>query len=90
MLRTLLRFQHQLGRQKTVRLRHRRLGPIEDIVDNLVAVGQVLVGGVDVLGLFLVYEEQVAAAGPSRDINVLSNFNKAVCTQDGQAPVAPG
>ena len=89
-LRLLLRLEHQLGGQEAVRLRHRRLGAVEHVGDELRAVGQRDVAAVDVARLLLVDEEQVAAAGPAGDVDVLADLDEAVGAEDGQPAVAPG
>ena len=70
-------------------LRHRRLGALEDVVDQLAGEGQRDVLAVDVAGLLLIDQEQVAAALAPGDVHVLADLDEAVGAEDGQAPVAP-
>src|SRR5690606_13845197 len=51
--------EHELGGQEAVGLAHRGLGPVEDVVDDLPAVGQLDVARVDVARVLPVRQEQV-------------------------------
>ena len=73
-----------------MRLRHRRLGAVDDVDDELLAVGQRDVAAVDVARLLLIDEEQVARARPAADVDVLADLDEAVGAENRQPAVAPG
>ena len=85
----LLRGQRQLHRFVAPRLRHRRLGAVEDVGDQLAAIGPVDRGAVDALDALLVDEDQVVAAWLSGDIGVFPELDIALGTEDREAAVAP-
>ncbi len=57
--------------------------------DELLAVRQRDLAGIDVARLLLVDEEQVAAAGAPGDVDVLADLDEAVGAEDRQPAVAP-
>jgi hypothetical protein len=88
-VRALLRFQHQLRRQEAVRLRHRRLRPVDDVVHELLTVRERHVAAIDVLRLLLIDQEQVVGPGAAAEVDVLPDLDEALGAEDRQAPVAP-
>ncbi len=71
-------------------LRHRCLRPLEDVGDELLAIGQRLLATVDVPSLLLVHQEQVIAAGPPGNVNVLADLDVAFGAKNRQSHVTPG
>src|SRR6266545_4550876 len=89
--RLLLRFDRQLGGQKAVRLRHRGLSAVENVVDELLAVGQRLLAAIEITGLFLIDEKEVIPSGAlAPEVGVLANFDEPFSPQNRQSPIAPG
>src|SRR6266849_637903 len=86
----LLRLQHQFHGQEAVRLRHGGFRTVNNVRHKLFAVRQRVVCGIYVPGLFLFHQKKVTASRSSRDVNVLADFNKSVCAQNGQPAIAPG
>ncbi len=84
-----LGLQRQLGGEEAVLLAHRGLGPVQHVVDQPRAVGQRLGAAVDVLRAFAIDEEEVVAAGPAGDVDVLAQLDVALGAEDRQPPVAP-
>ena len=85
----LLRGQRQLHRLEAPGLRHRRLGAVEDVGDQLAAIGPVDCGAVDALDALLVDEDQVVPAWLSGHIDVFPELDVALGTEDREASVAP-
>src|SRR5919106_5372379 len=84
-----LRAQHQLRCEQAVPLRHRGFRSIDDVVDQLGAVGQVHGGAVGVARLLLIDKKQVIAVRPAADIDVLADLDEAVRAEDREAAVSP-
>jgi hypothetical protein len=53
----LLRFQYQLHGKETVRLRHCGFSPVQDVRNQLLAIGQILFRAVNITSLFLIDEK---------------------------------
>ena len=73
-----------------MRLRHRRLGAIDDVGDERGAVRQGDVTAVDVARLLLIDEKQVTFPGPAGDVDVLAHLDEPVSAENRQPAVAPG
>src|SRR5205085_3864459 len=69
---------------------HRSFGAIEDVVDQLLTVGQGFFLAVDVARFFFIYDVEVIAAGVTGDVDVLANLDVSIRAQNGQASVSPG
>ena len=72
-----------------MRLRHRRLGPVDDIGDELIAVRQRHVAAIDVSRLLLIDEKQVAVPRPAGDVDVLADLDESIGAKNREAPVTP-
>src|SRR5215203_86692 len=89
-LRLILCADRQLRREEAVLLRHRRLGAIHDVVHEMTSVRRLDPLAVDVVRPLLVADEEVIAAGPASDVDVLAQLDEAIGADDGEASVAPG
>src|SRR5262249_26810726 len=85
-----LRLENEFRCQQAVLLRHRRFGSIEYVRNELLAVRQRLVCRVDVPGLLLIDEEQMAGARPAGKVDILSDLDESYGGEDCQPPIAPG
>src|SRR5437868_1571433 len=73
--RLVLRADRELGGEEAMLLRHRRLGAIEHIVDELTSIRRLDALAVDVVRPLLVDEEEMVAAGSSGDVHVLPQLD---------------
>ena len=77
-----LRLEYQLGHEERLRLAHGRLGPVDDVVHQPRAVRQRRVLRIDVAGVLLIHQEQVAAAGAACEIDLRAHLDVAVGPHD--------
>src|SRR4051812_8327249 len=89
-LRLVLRADRELRCKEGVLLWHRRLGAIHHVVDELPAVRRLHPLAVDVVRPLLIDDEEMIAAGPAGDVDVLAKLDVAVGAEDGHATIAPG
>ena len=73
-----------------MRLRHGGLGAVVDVVAQMLAVGDLGLGAVDVLDAVAVDQEKVIRARSSGDVDVLAQLYGAFRADEEQSPVAPG
>src|SRR4029453_16650096 len=73
-----------------MRLRHRRLRPIDDIRNQRRTVRQRDVLAIDVARFLLIDQEKVTLAGAAANVNVLANLDETVRTEHRQPAVTPG
>src|SRR5215468_8801 len=85
-----LGLQCELTREEAVRLRHRRLGSIGDVHQQLPAVREITPARVHVAGPLPVDQEEMAGPRPACDVDVLAKLDVTLRPQDHEAPVAPG
>src|SRR3954469_24449308 len=88
--RLLLRANRELGGEEAMFLRHRGLGAIEHVVDELTSVRRLDALAVDVVRALLIDDEEMVATRPAGDVGVLSQLDVAVGAEDGHPSVAPG
>src|SRR5258708_38438460 len=87
--RLVLRANRELGGEEAMLLRHRRLGAIQHVVDELASVWRLHSLAVDVVRSLLVDDEEMVAARPSGDVDILPQLDVAVGAEDGDPAVAP-
>ena len=85
-----LRIQAQLRRREDVALRHRHLGAVEAVEDELAEEGEPrLPSGVDVALRFVRDQENVVAATLAGYVDILPDLYAALSAQDKEATIAP-
>src|SRR5579863_7113752 len=86
-----LRTETQLRRLEGVTLRHRLLGPVQAVKNELPEKREAnLPGQREILFPLGIDQEQLIAAGFAGDVDILAQFDIAGCAQDHRASVAPG
>ena len=82
-------FKRQLRRQEAMRLRHRRFGAVEHVVAQLLPIGDFRLRAIHVPDTLAVDDEQMIAARPAGDVDILPELDRAFAAEDGQPAVAP-
>ena len=62
---------------------HGRLGSILNVADELLSVGKWVVATVEISCFFFVHQEKVIAAIMSRDVDIFTQLNVPVGTENG-------
>jgi len=83
-----LRLERQLGGQEAVLLRHRRLGPVQHIRDQLLPVREGDIAAIDVARLLVVGEEEVIPARTSGEVDVAADLDVTVGAEQRKTAIA--
>ena len=68
---------------------HGRFGPILNVADELLSVGKWVVVTVEISCFFFVHQEKMVAAIMSRDVDIFTQLNVSVRTENRESAIAP-
>ena len=85
-----LRLQREPADVEGLPLRHRRLGAVRDVVEEVAVVGHRQPAAIDVARRGPVGDEHVVGAFAPLDVEVLAQFQRALGADDEEPAVAPG